>query len=399
MNCTTSLSVRGYLDTAVFAIASLQRRLSELSDSRSTKGLRYPLTPLLMVIFFAKLSGEDAYCGIADWIENRGQLLREALHLSWKRMPDHNTIQRIFQDVVTPEEFDRLVSEFFQSLPGVGRSILIAMDGKTVRGTIDVANPRGQHLLAAYLPEEGIVLMQVAAGEKENEISVAPQLLKSLDLRGKVVAGDAMHTQRELSIQILNAGGDYLWFVKDNQPTLRAEIEELFTADDRTVDGGHVPNDFGTSRTIDKGHGRIERREITVSSELKGYSDWPGLEQVFKLDRRRLDIKSGKDEREIVYGITSLSAVEASPARLLYLSRTYWGIENGLHRCRDVTFKEDRIRQTKGNAGRVMATLNNLVIGILRHAGATNIASARRWCDANITLGLKLLPPHARSIT
>jgi predicted transposase YbfD/YdcC len=250
--------------------------------------------------------------------------------------------------------------------------------------------------LAAYLPEEGIVLMQVAAGEKENEIRVAPELLKCLDLRGKVVAGDAMHTQRPLSIQILEAGGEYLWLAKDNQPTLKEDIEDLFTANNRTVLGGRVPNDVRTYRTVDKGHGRQESRKITVSSELKGYSDWPGLEQVFRLERRRIDIRSGKEEREIVYGLTSLEAVEASPQRLLYLIRAYWGIENGLHHRRDVTFAEDRCRLTKGHAGRVMATLNNLVIGLLRQAGVTNIAQARRRFDANFTLAL--IPLDARSI-
>jgi predicted transposase YbfD/YdcC len=392
MNSSTSLSLRGNLDTTVFSISSLLSRLATLTDSRSTKGLRYPLTPLLLLVILAKLSGEDQFCGIADWIESRGQLLREAFHLTWKRMPDHNTYRRILEDVVVPQELDCLVSEHLRSLPGVGRSVLIAIDGKTVRGTIDAASPRGEHLLVAYLPEEGIVLMQLAAGDKQNEISVAPQLLQCLDLRGKVVAGDAMHTQRKLSIQILNAGGDYLWLVKDNQPKLRAEIEELFTTDGRTVEGGQVPNDFQTFRTVDKGHGRLECREITVSSELKGYSDWPGLERVFKLERCRLDIRNGTKEREIVYGLTSLSAMEASPSRLLHLSRTYWGIENGLFQRRDVTFKEDRNRLTRGHAGRVMAAFNNLVIGLLRHAGADNIASARRWYNANLTLSLKPLP-------
>jgi predicted transposase YbfD/YdcC len=393
MKCTTLVSGLA----RVLDLGSLWNHLAKLTDSRSTKGLRYPLTPALMLIVLAKLSGEDKPYGIADWIESRRQLLREAFHLCWKTMPHHNTIRRIVEQVVLPEELDRAIGEYLQSLPGVGQSVLIAIDGKTVRGTIDTKGSQGEHLMAAYLPEEGIVLMQVATGGKGKEISAAPELLKCLDLRGKVVAGDAMQTQRALSLQILNAGGDYLWFVKDNQPTLRADIEELFTADDRTVEGGHVPNDFKTCRTVGKGHGRREVREITVSSELKGYSDWPGLEQVFMLDRLRLDITNGKEGREIVYGVTSLSRKEASAYRLLTLSRTYWGIENGLHYCRDVTFNEDRNRLTRGHAGRVMAALNNLVIGLLRQAGATNIAAARRWCDASFTLSPNSL--LARPIT
>jgi predicted transposase YbfD/YdcC len=290
--------------------------------------------------------------------------------------------------MVSPEELDQAICEHLTSQEGVGKSVLISIDGKTVRGTIKWGESRGEHLLAAYLPEEGIVLMQVAAGEKDNEINQAPVLLGYLDLRGKIVIGDAIHTQRALSVKILDAEADYLWFAKENQPTLRQDIEQLFEADPRTVLGGVVENDFRTFRTVEKGHGRLESRKITVSSELKGYSDWPGLEQVFRLERRRREVRSGKEETEVIYGLTSLSKAEASPERLLYLTRTYWGIENGLHGRRDVTFREDRTRLTRGKAGRVMASLNNLVISLLRLSGYTNLAQARRQWEANFTLAL-----------
>lgn len=378
--------------SAMFELGRLVERLSTLADSRQRKGLRYPLMPLLVLIVLAKLAGADSPSAIADWVKNRGNQLREVLHLSWRRMPHHHTYRRIMQRVVPPEELDQVVCAHLESLPGVGWSDLVAMDGKTVRGTIDAENPQGDHLLTAYLPAEGIVLRQRSVGSKQNEISVAPQLLAEIDLRGKVVVGDAMHTQRQLSAQIVAAGGEYLWIAKDNQPTLRADIMELFTSDAPTVLGGHVPHDFQTFRQVDKGHGRQEIRTITVSSELNGYSDWPGLGQVFQLDRRRVINKSGKEEREVVYGLTSLSVTDASPARILGLTRAYWGIENGLHHRRDVTFNEDRTRLTRGHAGRVMATINNLVIGLLRYAGATNLAEARRWCDAQITRALTQLP-------
>ncbi len=225
-------------EATVFDLASLLTRLQSLSDRRCPKGLRYPLGPVLLLIILAKLAGADKPQAIADWISARGHLLRQALGLPWRRMPHHNTYRRILAQAVSPEELDRTVGEYLGSLPGVGRSVLIAIDGKTVRGTIAAANPQGEHLLGAYLPAEGVVLMQVRAGERENEIVVAPQLLRCLDLRGKVVAADAMHTQRALSVQILEAGGDYLWLAKDNQPTLREEIEDLFKADRRTVEGG-----------------------------------------------------------------------------------------------------------------------------------------------------------------
>lgn len=308
-------------------LASLWHRLATVTDTRCAKGLRYPLPTVLVLMVVAKLAGEDTPSGMASWIKSRGRALRAAFHLPWPRMPHHNTYRRLFAQVIAPEQLDQVVGAHLQSLPGVGHSLLIAIDGKTVRGTIDSSPAQGEHLLAAYLPDEGIVLLQLATGVKENEISVAPKLLASLDLRGKVVAGDAMHTQRALSVQILEAGGDYLWSVKDNQPSLRAEIAQVFTADDHTVLGGQVPTDLHRFRQVSKGHGRQEIREITVSGILKGYSDWPGLEQVFQIERWRKDLRRGKIEHEVAYGLTSLSPTKASPQRLLSLTRAYWGIE------------------------------------------------------------------------
>lgn len=356
-------------------------RLRKLTDRRGERGRRYELAPLLLLIVFAKLAGEDTPCGIADWMANRTEELRRALHLNWVRMPHHNTIRRVLGGVVEPEELDRVVAAHLGSRPGVGSSRLIAFDGKTVRGTITADEPHGTHLLAAYLPREGIVLGQVAVETKENEIVAAPKLLAGLDLRGKVVMGDAMHTQRDLSTQIKAAGGDFIWLVKDNQPAVRAEIAALFVPPTPTVLGTVLPDDFARYAKRDVGHGRREERRIVVSGELKGYTVWPHLEQVFELERRRTDPATGQTQTEVVYGLTSLSRRAVSAKGLHDFIRDYWGIENGLHQRRDGTFREDRTRQTLGHQGHVIASLNNLAIGLLRHLGFTNLAHARRTCS------------------
>lgn len=395
-NTTASVAGIGVAAPVVFDVWTLWRRLATLSDRRHEQGKRYGLPLVLLLIVLAKLSGEDRPSGIADWVRYRRAVLAQALGLDLVQAPNHNTYRRILAGAILPGELDAAISAFFRNLGRVGRSILISIDGKTIRGTIGSGHPRGEHLLVAYLPQEGIVLLQLPAGHKENEISVAPKLLQGIDLRGKIVAADAMHTQRELSVEILEAGGEYLFVAKENQPTLREEIELLFIGDNRTVEGGEVQHDFKTARRVDKGHGRREVRELTVSAELKGYSDWPGLEQVFRLYRERIDLGTGEREEETTYGLTSLSACQASPSRLLELTRAYWGIENGLHYRRDVTFREDATRLTKGHAGHVMATLNNLVIGLLRLAGFTNLAAARRYCDADLANALDLLASTTR---
>lgn len=373
------------LGVGVFDLGGLRDCLEELTDRRGTRGRRYELAALLLLIVLAKLAGEDTPSGIADWVTARTAVLSSALKLTWSRMPHHNTFRRVLAFVLEPDELDRVVSLHLTRLAqlrGVRLSRLIAFDGKTPRGTICEQNPEGTHLLAAYLSAEGIVLGQVEVANKENEILAAPVLLRLIDLRDKIVIGDAMHSQRELSRKVCKGGGDFIWLIKENQPQVLEDLEEHFAPKTPTVLGNYLPDDFSVFEQREKGHGRKEWRRMTVSSELKGYTTWPSLEQVFRLERERVDLRTGQIERGVVYGLTSLSRKRASAKTLLHHVRAYWGIENGLHNRRDVTFREDRTRLTVGNAGHVMASLNNLVIGLLRLVGFTNLAHARRLCNS-----------------
>lgn len=241
---------------------------------------------------------------------------------------------------------------------------------------IGAGQTRGVHLLAAYLPTLGVVLAQVAVAQKENEIVALPQLLRQLDLTGVIVVGDAMQAQRELSIQVVKDRGDYVWFVKQNQPTLLANLELLFERP-RLAKGWSDPTtDFSCARRVDKGHGRLEERSITVSQMLHDYVAWPYLEQVFRLER--IVTEHGKTSSEVRFGITSLPPTVASAQRLLEIARLEWGIENGLHHRRDVTLAEDACQVRHGQAPQVLAALNNTVVGIVRRAGEANLAAAQR---------------------
>ena len=149
----------------------------------------------------------------------------------------------------------------------------------------------------------------------ENEIPVAPKLLQCSDLRGKVVIGDASHTQRKVSVQSVAAGGEYIWFAKGNQPQMEAAIRLWFEPDVQMIPGrGCPPKDFETATSVNKGHGRIERRTITVSSQLHDFLDWPYLDQVFKLERTFTATKTGEVQSHVVDGFTSLSAGPSFPS-------------------------------------------------------------------------------------
>lgn len=377
----------------IINVGGLLSYLLRVKDGRKRRGIRYSLGTILIIFILAKLCGQNKVYGIAEWAQERSSYLVEVLQLKRKRLPHHSTYRRILAEEIAEEELEQIVGEYLSHLAKQGQDVILVIDGKTVRGTITREDPFGLHLLAAYLPGEGVVLMQMAVEkDKENEIVVAPKLLASLDLRNKVVTGDAMQTQRQLSIQIVASGGDFVWIVKDNQPETRQAIELLFSPEQPPIPGsGRPPKDFRSAKTVEKQAGRLEERQITLSSWLNDYLDWPHLGQVFKLERRFTCLATGEVTGEVQYGLTSLSAQAASPERILRIVRSEWGIESGLHYRRDVTFQEDQTRMTRKSMGRVMAIINNLVIGLLNCHGYDNHAHARRVFDASPHKALALI--------
>ena len=225
---TRNFSLEQKSEPFIFDVDSLFYHLDCLTDRRKPKGVRYPLAIALVFVILAKLAGENDPEGIAHWISLRKDMLIEALKLKRKTTPHPTTFSSIVGRAVDAEELQQAVTRFLLSVVVGGLSVEMPIDGKTLRGTIPPGKTQGVHLLAAYLPQQGIVLMQIEVESKENEIVAAPRLLKSVDLKGKIVTGDAMFAHRELSRLIVERGGEYLWTVKDNQSSLREEIEMAF---------------------------------------------------------------------------------------------------------------------------------------------------------------------------
>lgn len=378
-------------DGVVFDLGSVYARLSALPDHRHRRGVRYDLAVILIAALVAKLAGQDTPEGIAEWVKLRSDVFVESFRVKAGTMPHAMTYRRVLGEASLAAALDTLTREYLLSQPETGDRMHIALDGKTLRGVLAVGATRALHLLAAYLPGAGVVLMQVEVAGHTNEIPVAPQVLKVLDLQGKIVTGDALLAQRGLSQVIVDAGGDYVWTVKDNQPRLRQDIEQLLAPETCLPGTSPVITEVRTTKTVEKSHGRVTTRILTACSLLAESSDWPGLQQVFKIERRNVTPATGETQTEIAYGVTSLTALAASPARLLSLNRGHWGIENGLHYRRDVTLHEDAGRTTSTTFGHSMATLNNLVIGLTIGRAWTNLAKARRYYDAHPDLALQLL--------
>jgi predicted transposase YbfD/YdcC len=204
-------------------------------------------------------------------------------------------------------------------------------------------------------------------------LSAAPALLSALPLEGRVVTGDALYMQHSCCEQITQAGGDYLFIVKGNQPTLHNEIAHLFAEQKASAYMRYA-------QQTDQHADRTEVRQVWVSSELGPYLqqelNWAGAQQVLKV--RRQVIQKGRTFQEERYALTSLSSKKASAPDLLRLVRGHWLIENRLHYVRDVTFGEDANQTRTKSAPQVLAALRNVVLNLLRAAGYANMAAALR---------------------
>lgn len=375
----------------VFEKGSVYDHLGKLTDLRKANGKRYSLEMLLMIILMAKLCGENTPMEIAEWAQHRKEQLMGMMQLKWLRMPHHNTYRRVLAEKMYAEEIERLVGEYNQR---GAHGKVYAMDGKAMLGKRREGETGTEYLLSVYDVEQAKVMSQVEVGRKENEITKAAQVLKQVEIAQKVVTGDAMHTQRGVSRQIIASGGDYIWPVKENQLHLYQNIQSLFAPENPKPGFGKIPTDFLTARTVNKGHGRIETRTITTSEMLNAYSGWPEVAQVYRLERQfdwRRSGRSIKTSYQVEFGITSMTRQKVTPLTLLNLRRSHWGIETGLHYRRDVTLREDATRMTVGHTAKIMASLNNLVLALIRQANFRNAAQARRWFSCHIDKAFALL--------
>jgi predicted transposase YbfD/YdcC len=358
---------------------SLMELLEGIHDPRSARGKRHPLPALLGLAVVAMLAGMTSYEAIVQYGKERGWDFLKHLGFTTKWGLCKATYSRVFRRIDVAD-FEARVGRWIRGRLGPGDAPHLCLDGKTARGSRDGDTP-GVHLVSAYAPEVKAVLAQLRVDAKTNEHKAALELLGVLPLKGKVVSGDAMFTHRDVCAGVIEGGGDSVLPVKEDQPTLVKDIAAAFAepeAGASPLQAARREAEIERACEVDKGHGRIEKRSIEVTSSLGEYlgSDWPGCAQVFRLTRVR---KEGeKVETEVVLGITSLPRERAGAKELLGLVRDHWGIENGLHGVRDGTLREDASRIRKGSAAEVMAALRNIIVFLFKRLGHNNAAAATR---------------------
>ena len=260
-----------------------------------------------------------------------------------------------------PETLDNAIGQWTGQQPSTAHAP-VAMDGKDLRGASKQTEDGRRMMVAAVEHDSGMVLGQVEVDSKSNEIPAVRELSSSLDLAGRIVTVDAMHAQHETARCLLGRRADYvISAIKDNQETI---LEDL-----KAIDFSDAP----WHETVDKGHGRIERRRWAAvdlsGAEWDGYANLHGRRQAMRIEREREILKTGKSSIEVTWSLTSLGTDRAGPEELLALVRNHWHIENRLHYVRDFTYDEDRCRAYVRHLPRNLACLTNVAIAIVRCSG------------------------------
>jgi predicted transposase YbfD/YdcC len=381
------------------AVLFFEGTLSALPDPRRRQGIRYPLRSIMVIALMAMVCGCDDAESMEWWGEDHLEWLKGFLELP-HGAPTQDVYLAVF-GALGPDAF----SAVFRSWAGLltlrmqteGKHI--AMDGKTSRRSFDRAQGRPAiHTVSAWMSESGLVLGQRKTGEKSNEITAIPELLKTLDLKGATITIDAMGCQTDIASTIVEGQGDYLLAVKENQPTLREDIITTFVEVDdprrRTQDEVPRPIVEVTEEAVEKAHGRIESRTVTICRDLRWLTTlerWAGLAFVVRVVRGRTVLATGKSSTETAYYIGSHRTANAD--QVAQDIRRHWGIETKLHWVLDIAFREDEARHRAGNTAQNMTTLRHFALNIVKQdkQRKLGIASSRKRASWNRSYLIKLL--------
>lgn len=339
---------------------SLSEPFQDLPDPRSRHGRRYPLDSIITIAVCAAICGAEDWSAVAAFGRAKEDWFRTFLDLP-EDTPSHDTFDRVFSRL-DPDAFERCFRRWTAALSG-DLAGTVSIDGKTLRRSFDAAAGKAAiHMVSLWAGEHGLVFGQRAVDAKSNEITAIPVLLELLDIRGCTVTIDAMGCQKQIAAAITDKGAEYVLAVKDNQPTLHADIRELF---ERAQHDGWGDREHDTHTEIEKGHGRIEQRTTTIVWDRRSLVEaagWPQVRCLVRVKRERTI--SDATTTSTHYYISSMHTRRAD--RVAQAVRSHWAVENRLHWSLDVSFDEDRSRLRKGHGAQNMSRLRRIALNALR---------------------------------
>ena len=353
-----------------------------LEDPRTGNAGLHDFHEILMIALCTILCGGQNGVDMAEFAKAKEPFLRGFLKLA-HGVPSHDTFSRVFRQL-DPDQFraafQRFMAAFSEQCQGV-----VAIDGKVLRRSFDRASRKSAlHMVSAWGCEQRMVLAQVAADAKSNEITAIPKLLAMLSLKGTIVTTDALNCQRAICQQIVERGGDYALALKQNQPSLHADTVLLLNDPACRISTAKP--------VVDADHGCIETRIASVCADiavLKEVHRWPGLAAIGKVVRSR-EI-AAKTSTETAYYVLSK---DLTPERFNEVVRSHWGVENRLHWRLDVVMNEDQSRTRLGNGPHNMAVLRHLALNVMQKDPSKGSLRGKfkraGWNDAYLTSLLAL---------
>lgn len=350
---------------------------AELEDCRRQAGRRHQQSICLALFTLSVAAGNRGFLAMGDWLKFYHDELVELFKPEKNRLPSYSTIRRTLLRIGVKKYSDCL-SRFFGIEPI--ESETIAVDGKVLRGSYeaitdnpDVDSHPAIMLVSAYIVERGLILEPYQVDSKTNEITALPEFIKNLALKGVVFAFDAISTQKQTAQIIIESGNDYIGALKGNQSGLLEAVQENFEP-------------IQTHESNDVGHGRVEKRTVSISNQLDNIPEFPGLKTLIRIISYREVHRANIIETSVETRFY-VSSLMASAQEFDKRIRGYWGVENKVHYVRDVTQGEDASRIRTNPLVQIWTVARNLALNIYRDYGFNNMAQAQRCAG----FGLKLL--------
>jgi len=344
--------------------SGIMRYFIELPDPRAAN-VRHRLPDILVIALCATLCGAEGWDDFADFAQAKAKWFATFLDLA-HGVPSADTFGRVLSRL-DPDAFEHAFMTWMSQVVELSEGKLVAIDGKSIRRSFDHAWDKAgmAHMVSAYAAQQGQVFAQVKADGKGRELDAIGQLLGLIDLKGATASIDALGTQKPVAQRILDAGGDYVLAVKDNQRTLyraiRTELDDLIRDDFADLTHDH-------HAATNSGHGRIETRRVWVTDQLdwlKVAGDWPGLQSVAVVEAMRFTPAHGKSVERRYY----ISSRPADAKAMAGAIRGHWGVENKLHYVLDVSFGEDDSRIRRDHGAENTSRLRRIALNLLKQHG------------------------------
>lgn len=371
----------------------LQDYFNDLEDPRLDRNKLHSLWDIIVLVLCAVICHCESWEEIEDYGNAKLHWLRRFIPLA-NGIPSRDTIRRVFSRLNSQEITNRFM-QWTEALRETADQEVVAIDGKTLRGSYDSASGTGAlHVLSAWASDNRLVLGQLPVETKENEIVAIPRLLQLLELKGAIVTIDAMGCQKDITEKIVERGADYVIGLKGNQKTLHQDVADFFS-EFPLPHQGKDRQTVAYKKTVDKGHGRIEIREYAICEDIgwlmKDRPDWSSLRSIGWVRSKR-EIR-GTETTDVRYFISSLPADVDLFEKAV---RSHWGIENSVHHVLDVSFREDHSRVHDENAPLNLAIFRHMALNIMRRdtKNKRSLKGRRKRCGWDDSYLESLLRAH-----